>query len=171
MVRTLLRSEGQRSQSLVDVVRHCNHVLFEDFSNTSMFATLLLGVLDPEYGTFSYLNCGHCEPLLLRGADDDWELLTGDGLPLGILEEFDITERAVQLPPGSVLVIYSDGFSEAKAPSGEMFGVERLRQAIQESVGNQAETILGDIESAIDRFVVKEPQSDDQTIVIVRATA
>jgi sigma-B regulation protein RsbU (phosphoserine phosphatase) len=169
MVRTLLRAELQRSSSLEEAVRHTNRVLYPDFTNTNMFATLMLGMLRPRERTFTYLNCGHCESLLWRRASGEIESLSGDGLPLGILDEFESAERTVYLEPGDVLVTYSDGFSEAKSSRGELFGVPRLQEAIAASAERSAESILDDIGHAVDRFVAGESQSDDQTIMILRA--
>ena len=169
MVRTLLRAEVQRSTSLVDSVLHCNRVLYEDFTNTNMFATLLIGTLDPVARTFTYLNCGHCEPLLWRSAGHV-EHLSGDGLPLGILEEFETTERTVILNPRDVLVVYSDGFSEAKSSAGELFGIPRLKRALAQSPVASAEGVLSHLEASVSRFVKEEPQSDDQTMIVLRVT-
>ncbi|HZU07456.1 MAG TPA: PP2C family protein-serine/threonine phosphatase [Chloroflexota bacterium] len=171
VVRTLLRAEVQRGAALAAAVRHCNRVLYDDFTNTNMFATLFLGLLDPARRTLTYLNCGHCEPLLWRRATGAVEALAGDALPLGILEECEGGARDVALYPGDVVLIYSDGFTEAKSAAGEYFGLARLQQALCASAHLPAEHILDDIGAAVDRFVQNEPQSDDQTIVVLQATA
>lgn len=169
MVRTVLRSEVQRGASLAAAVRQCNRTLYDDFVATGTFATLVLGRLDPTAGEFSYVNCGHCEPILWQREGGCLEYLAGDGLPLGIMEELETTERAVRLRPGDVLVIYSDGFSEAKAASGERFGVPRLAEALGPMAHLPAQAILDEIGMAVDRFVLQEAQSDDQTIMVIRA--
>jgi sigma-B regulation protein RsbU (phosphoserine phosphatase) len=170
IVRTLLRAEVQRGTTLVQAMRHCNRVLYDDFTNTNMFATLFLGLLDPVRCTLSYLNCGHCEPLLWRRATGTVETLVGDALPLGILEEFVGDAREVALFPGDVLLIYSDGFTEAKSAAGQYFSLARLQQALCASAHLPAERILDEIGLAVDRFVQNEAQSDDQTIVILQAS-
>jgi sigma-B regulation protein RsbU (phosphoserine phosphatase) len=170
IVRTLLRAEVQRGTTLVQAMRHCNRVLYDDFTNTNMFATLFLGLLDPARCTLSYLNCGHCEPLLWRRATGTVETLVGDALPLGILEEFVGDAREVALSPGDVLLIYSDGFTEAKSAAGQYFSLARLQQALCASAHLPAERILDEIGIAVDRFVGNEAQSDDQTIVILQAS-
>jgi len=169
MVRTLLRSEIERSSSLAETVSHCNRVLYDDFTNTNMFATLMLGRLDPAARTLTYVNCGHCESLLWRDASKEIETLSGDGLPLGILDEFDTTEYTVELGPGDIVVTYSDGYSEAKAPDGDRFGVPRISDALQESVNFAASSVLEHINQAVDRFAYPEPQSDDETMIVVQA--
>jgi phosphoserine phosphatase RsbU/P len=171
MVRTLLRSELGRASSLVEAVCHCNHILFSDFSRTGMFATLFLGRLDPLTGEFAYVNCGHCEPILWREGEQAFEFLAGDALPLGILDEFDTTESKVTLEPGDVLVTYSDGFSEAKAASGDRFGITRIADVVRANSTASAREVLNRIGVEIDRFVHPEPQSDDQTIIVMRTTA
>jgi phosphoserine phosphatase RsbU/P len=170
MVRTLLRSEVLRDQSLVDAVRHCNHVLYEDFTNTNMFATLTVGILDPASRTLRHVNCGHCESLLWRSSTQTIERLSGDGLPLGILYDFELSEQTVRLEPGDVLLTYSDGFSEARSSTSELFGVERLCEALQASAYWEANGILEYIEGVTERFAQGAGQSDDQTLVVLRAT-
>jgi phosphoserine phosphatase RsbU/P len=170
MVRTLLRSEVLRAQSLVDAVRQCNRVLYEDFTNTNMFATLTVGILDPTSRTLRYLNCGHCESLLWRSSTRTIERLAGDGLPLGILNDFELSEQIVHLEPDDVVVTYSDGFSEARSVTSELFGVERLCESLRASAHWEAADILEYIEGATERFAQGAAQSDDQTIVVLRAT-
>jgi len=169
MVRSVLRAEVQRGASLPEVIRLCNRALYRDFVATGTFATLVLGRLNPIEGEFSYVNCGHCEPILWQAEQRSIGYLAGDGLPLGIVEELVTSERAVRLRPGDVLVIYSDGFSEAKAENGDRFGVERLAEVLGPMVDLSAQVILDEIGNAVDRFVLQEPQSDDQTIMVVRA--
>jgi sigma-B regulation protein RsbU (phosphoserine phosphatase) len=169
MVRALLRSEIGRSAALEEAVLNCNRILYDDFSTTGMFATLILGRLDPLRRQFSFINCGHCEPILWRTGTGRHELLRGDGLPLGILDEFDTHAETVSLESGDVLVAYSDGYSEAKAASGERFGVPRLAAAVGKHADAPARAILDRIGMDVDRFVQPEPQSDDQTIVVIRA--
>jgi sigma-B regulation protein RsbU (phosphoserine phosphatase) len=170
MVRTLLRSEAARTESLVEAVGHCNRVLYSDFVNTNMFATLLASAVDPVARTFRYINCGHCAALLWRARADRVERLEGDGLPLGILEDVGATERLVQLEQGDVVLIYSDGFSEARSPGGELFGVNRLENLLRASARRGTSSLLADVDAAIARFTQGQAQSDDQTILMLRAT-
>jgi phosphoserine phosphatase RsbU/P len=171
MVRTLLRSEVGRASSLAEALRHCNHVLFSDFSRTGMFATLFLGRIDPVTAELTYVNCGHCEPILWRNHDQRFEFLTGDALPLGILDEFETTEARVTLTPGDILVTYSDGFSEAKAPGVDRFGITRIADVMRANSTASAREVLDRIGAEVDRFVHPEPQSDDQTMIVLRTTA
>jgi serine phosphatase RsbU (regulator of sigma subunit) len=96
--------------------------------------------------------------------------LSGDGLPLGILDDFETHTTQVTLSPGDILVSYSDGYSEAKASSGDRFGLARLAQALQACAGRSARDTLDHIGAAVDRFTEPEPQADDQTIIVVCAT-
>ncbi len=169
MVRALIRSEIGRSASLEEAVLNCNRLLYDDFSSTGMFATLVLGRLDPRDRAFSYVNCGHCEPLLWRQRAQRSELLKGDGLPLGILDDFETTAAQVVLEPGDVVVSYSDGYSEARASNGDRFGVARLAEAVRIRADQSAREILDWVGAEVDRFAQPEPQSDDQTIIVVRA--
>jgi sigma-B regulation protein RsbU (phosphoserine phosphatase) len=171
MVRTILRSEVERTPSLVDAVSHCNRILYSDFASTSMFATLVVGALDPTARTFRSLNCGHCATLLWHKNTDRVEQIAGDGLPLGILHDLGATEQVASLASGEVVLLYSDGFTEARSAKGELFGVERLEKTLRASARRGDGHILSDIGAAVARFTQGQPQSDDQTLLLLRATS
>ena len=96
------------------------------------------------------------------------EQLAAGGLPLGIMPNADFKEGRTQLHPGDVLVIYSDGVSEATNPSGEEFGPARLYEVVQRNLDASAGGIRDRIESALTKFSQGTPAADDITLVIVK---
>jgi sigma-B regulation protein RsbU (phosphoserine phosphatase) len=99
------------------------------------------------------------------------EQLAAGGLPLGIMAEADFREGHTKLNPGDVLVIYSDGVSEAVSPTGEEFGPTRLYEAVARNLDASAAGIRDRIESALTKFAQGTPAADDITLVIVKRLA
>ena len=99
------------------------------------------------------------------------EQLAAGGLPLGIMADADFREGRTTLNAGDVLVIYSDGVSEAVSPTGEEFGPTRLYEAVARNLDASAAGIRDRIESALTKFAQGTPAGDDITMVIVKRLA
>ena len=99
------------------------------------------------------------------------EQLAAGGLPLGIMQNADFREGRTKLHPGDVLVIYSDGVSEAVNPGGEEFGPTRLYEVVARNLDSSAAGIRDRIEAALTKFCQGEPAADDITLVIVKRLA
>jgi len=131
------------------------------------FVTLFYAELDPESGSMAFLNAGHNPPLIVHAAGTVEQLASG-GLPLGIKPDADYREGRTQLQPGDVLVIYSDGVTEAVSPSGEEFGPTRLYEVVSRNVEASAAGIRDRIESSLTKFAHGTSAADDITLVIVK---
>ena len=124
----------------------------------------------PESGAVSFLNAGHNPPLIVHTGGTMEQLASG-GLPLGIMADADFREGRTKLHPGDVLVIYSDGVSEAVNPAGEEFGPTRLYETVARNLDASAAGIRDRIESALTKFCQGTPAADDITLVIVKRLA
>jgi phosphoserine phosphatase RsbU/P len=133
------------------------------------FITLLVAELDPLSGQLTYLNAGHNPGLVLRRSGEVEEL-RASGLPLGLLPDIRYESRAAQVGPGDLLCIYTDGITEAEAPSDEEFGLPRLQACLAEHRGRPLGDMVGAIDEAVTRFAAGLPQRDDQTVVLLRRT-
>lgn len=137
------------------------------------FITAFSGALSTATGEFSYSSAGHPPPRLLRAKDRTIAPLDGaNSLPLGVLEHRpQRTEESVVLTRGDLLVLYSDGITEARSPGvtgGELFGVGRLDQVLcQLPDPVTPETAVEAIQRAVERFAGAAPASDDQTLLAV----
>ncbi len=88
-------------------------------------------------------------------------------MPLGILDGVTWEQRVVQLEPGDVLLLYTDGITEAQNAQEEFFDEDRLREIVSASLGRSAQNIQDGIIAQVDAFVGDVPQSDDITLVVV----
>ena len=131
------------------------------------FVTLFYAELDPESGALSFLNAGHNPPLIVHSAGTVEQLASG-GLPLGIKPDADYREGRTQLQQGDVLVIYSDGVTEAVSPTGEEFGATRLYEVVSRNIEASAAGIRDRIESSLTKFAQGTSAADDITLVIVK---
>jgi len=156
-------------ESLVGTICAVNRYLADNIPS-NRFVTLFCAELDPETGTLSFLNAGHNPPLIVHAAGTVEQLASG-GLPLGIKRDADYKEGRTQLLRGDVLVIYSDGVTEATSPSGEEFGPTRLYEVVQRNVDASAAGIRDRIESALTKCAQGTRAADDITLVIVKRQA
>ncbi len=136
---------------------------------TLFFATLHAG------GKLAYANCGHCAPILVRGAASgnagNMESLTPTSMPVGLLPGAPFIEEHQELFPGDRLVLYSDGVTEAQNPIGDFFGKDRLRDAIGRAAAKDCGGMHDAIQQALRDFTGGAEQSDDVTLVVVEYAA
>ena len=152
--------------TLVETISAVNNYLADNIP-PNRFVTLFYAELDPESGALSFLNAGHNPPLIVHAAGTVEQLAAG-GLPLGIRPNAEYREGRTQLQLGDVLVVYSDGVTEAASPSGEEFGPTRLYEVVQRNVDASAAGIRDRIESALTKFSQGTQAADDITLVIVK---
>ena len=129
------------------------------------FATMFYGVLSAD-GRLSYCNAGHEPPVLI--GHDGVQLLQAGGLVLGLFEHADYEAGAVQLTQDDVLVVCSDGCTEAHSPEDEEFGRERLVASISACRGSQPQAILERLFECLNLFTAGSPQFDDVTALVLR---
>jgi sigma-B regulation protein RsbU (phosphoserine phosphatase) len=166
-LQATLRTQAQSNIFLVDSVAKTNRFLYFN-TEANQFATLFCGVLDAPAKTFTYVNAGHNYPFLLTPAGQFQELHTG-GLILGLLPEVSFAENKRQLSPGEILVIYSDGVTEAENELEDQFGEKRLQEMIKQNQNCSAEELVDRIYNAVTEFCGSAKQSDDITLVIIKA--
>lgn len=155
--------------TLVETISAVNNYLADNIP-PNRFVTLFYAELDPESGALSFLNAGHNPPLIVHAAGTVEQLAAG-GLPLGIRPNAEYREGRTQLQLGDVLVVYSDGVTEAASPSGEEFGPTRLYEVVSRNVDASAAGIRDRIESALTKFSQGTQAADDITLVIVKRQA
>jgi len=158
--------------SVSGVVQRVNDLIVKS-TDPHMFATFFYGLLDVLEGTLTCTNAGHNPPLLLR-ADGTIEELTTGGLLLGMVGEQVYQQETVQLNPGEIVVMYTDGITEAVGPGADeedpdsMFGEEALQEVLKANRHLPAAAIKEAILEAVARHTAGEAQSDDITLVVIR---
>jgi serine phosphatase RsbU (regulator of sigma subunit) len=143
-------------------------------TQADLFVSVFCGLLDPVTGTLTYCNAGHNPPYLLRvRSGDGVQSLPKTGMLMGIMEDATWEQRVLQLVPGDVLVLYTDGVTEAQNRQGEFFGEERMIEAVRShlhsppSQGLSAQDVHDALMAEIRRFVGDAPQFDDLTLMVV----
>jgi sigma-B regulation protein RsbU (phosphoserine phosphatase) len=132
------------------------------------FITFFMGVIDPKTGEFVYTNAGHNPPVVVR-ADGEFETLTGaGGVILGILPLATYQEARTTLNPGDILVLFSDGVTEAADPTDDEYGEERLGALVARMKDRPSEEIVEAIHSTVGAFTQGAPAADDITVVVAR---
>jgi len=161
-----IHAQSASHDSLVATISAVNRYLADNIP-ANRFVTLFYAELDPESGTLAFLNAGHNPPLIVHAAGTVEQLASG-GLPLGIKRDAEYREGRTQLQNGDVLVIYSDGVTEAQSPSGEEFGSTRLYEVVSRNIEASAAGIRDRIESSLTKFSQGTSAADDITLVIVK---
>lgn len=198
-IQASLQGQLLHEAPVTDVVGRMNELLARS-TDAHMFATFFYGVLDPDTGRIAGVNAGHEPPLVIR-ADGAMEELPAGGLILGMLPGQSYTECATVLDPGDVMILYTDGITEAMGPGTRIpgmdlsalpssdesigaveddddeeivtnfFGEERLKEVAVAQRHQSAEVIRRAILEAVARHVRDVPQSDDVTLVVIKREA
>ena len=130
------------------------------------FVTLFLFLLNPD-GTGQFISAGHNPAYLFRSATGKIQELASDAYVLGMFDFASYQPRTFRLDKGDVLVVYSDGFTDAQNEREEMFGEERLLQIIQQEAPSGSRAIEQKFFTAVEEFTQGMPQTDDITFIIV----
>jgi sigma-B regulation protein RsbU (phosphoserine phosphatase) len=172
--RTTIRNVALRGRPPAEVLSWANRFIQED-SQAHMFLTVLYGELDTRYGSLVYANAGHNPPLYWQASTRRFFELPGAGIALGVVDEVQIEERVTVFEPGDVLVLYTDGVTEATNIELQEFGRERLQAAVAGVLDLVPAANAGDIVEAIKEavfdFTGNMPQHDDMTLFVIKHTA
>lgn len=163
-----LRALSGVTGSLSDLARGLNRQACANSQN-GRFTTAFVAELDPETGNLTYFSAGHNPPILKR-EDGSFERLKSDNIPLGIEAKEVYTTGETRLEPNDLLMIYTDGVTEARNESQESFGEPRLLSLLQMVGQERSALTLSNMMQVLDEFVGPVPQHDDITCLIVRRT-
>ena len=158
--RGVLRTLAEASCTPSEVLSKLNRLLVEDLP-PARFVTMVFAVLDPAERTLTFASAGHLQPLLIEGQHARF-LHTETGLPLGV-GPGEYSEAEIQLTPGSRVVFYSDGITEAANPDEEEYGELRLKEHLLQP-GSCGESLLTDIRAFANGFGLH----DDATVITIK---
>ena len=165
--RTVLRANAQVPRSAREAVSEANTLIAED-AKSGMFVTLFYAVVDPAEKTLAYVNAGHNPPLLFRSGGGRPVKLKGTGIIIGVMPDAEYREETIRLESGDLLLLYTDGVTEAINSAEEQFGEERLIETVMRSRDLPPAEIVGRVRDAVMQFSGDEPQFDDQTLMVIR---
>jgi len=166
MSRSVLRAAALDAEGPAETLKRANRVLMQE-SRSGMFVSIAYAILDLESGVVRYARAGHPPPLHVH-TDGTIAVLEPVGIALGIMEDPEIDEETITLLPGEMLVMYTDGITEAWNGSDDEFGLERLQAVLAEHAGQSASDVVSRITEAVGTFVDPGAQSDDYTILVVK---
>jgi serine phosphatase RsbU (regulator of sigma subunit) len=161
-----LRSQyAVANRDLAQLLSSVNRLFFRN-TESSHYATMFFGLYEDTTRLLRYANCGHNPALLVR-ADGNVERLHSTVTVLGLFEQWDCVVAEVQLEPGDVLTIYTDGITEAANHVEEEFGEERLLQVLQANKNLPASALMQKVLASVQKFSPGE-QGDDLTLIVGR---
>jgi sigma-B regulation protein RsbU (phosphoserine phosphatase) len=167
-VQAALRAAAQMECDLGRLMALLNGLLL-DMTRGLKYVTLFFGCYSPLTGRLRYVNAGHNAPLLFSGPVA--ERLGATGRPIGLLRDSVFREESRELGVGAVLLLYTDGLSEATNPDEEEFGADRLRDVARHALAAPTSRIPDELMDAVSRFEAGAAQADDKTVVVLRRTA
>lgn len=173
MIRTALRTEARGNKNAADVLARVNDFVMNDMKR-GMFVTVFYIILDSQTRTISYASAGHNPMILYRGSSKKSYYLNPRGFPIGIsLPEKDLFRKSIQsdtlkLQADDVLIVYTDGVTEAMNPNRDQFGDERFLSVIRKYGDLKVEPLTGQIRQELAAFTGGFPQNDDITLVAIR---
>ncbi len=166
-LQAIFRAETSRGSGVTDIPAQANRQLMESMSGSSKFVTFFYGALDPEARRLSYTNAGHNPPLVVR-ADGSIEELEAGGLLLGVFPIAQYDEGTVDLLPGDLCVLFTDGVTEAENKARDLYSDERLQALLRRERGGTASAIAQAISDDVATFSRGLHQSDDVTVIVVK---
>lgn len=165
--RASLIAEIRNNYAIRTIMRKVNNLICESVKRGE-FVTAVYGVLDVQNKVWTFSNGGHNPPFLLRHTGEiEW--LREGGLMLGVMPDKEYQERPVHLHSGDMLVLYTDGITEAENEDSEQFGTERLVKLVKEFRALPAKDMRKRIIDDILRFKAADSQLDDLTLVLIKA--
>jgi sigma-B regulation protein RsbU (phosphoserine phosphatase) len=168
VARSLLRGTALTSTAPEEALRQANKTILTD-TQSGMFVTVYYAILHPG-GAMTCVNAGHNRPLLYRTSQGTHEFLPRGGRPLGWFEDLPVEAIDQQLEPGDVLVLYTDGLTEAENMRSEPYGEDRLLEVVRAHASRPATEIKQAIINSVITFMGAAPPFDDTTLVVVRYT-
>lgn len=169
--RTAIRNAADAARYPAATLQLANHYILAD-TQADILVSALCGRLDAGNGRFVYSNAGHNFPLWWRADGASVVELSAHGLIMGVRTNLQLTDHEIWLEPGDVIVMYTDGVTEAHKANHEEFGIERLAMTIgavldQDQTAGAAQ-IVASVVAAVNEFVDGAPQADDMTLLVIK---
>jgi serine phosphatase RsbU (regulator of sigma subunit) len=167
--RAFLRERIQTPASeCAAIVSDVNQRLVQDVEELNLFMTMFYGEIDIEEKMIRWVKAGHEPAILYTPGTDSHELLAGEGLPLGVMEDAVYKESKKQINSGQIILIGTDGIKESVDTHGEMFGNERFMDVIRQYADQPAREMLDRVFESLNDFRHPLGPDDDETLVVIK---
>jgi len=138
-------------------------------TRSEMFVTAFYAVLEPETGRMRYVNAGHNPPYLISSQKGKpFDQLRATGMALGVMEDVVWGQKVIRLLPGDLLLLYTDGITEAQDRMGRFYGEQRLQNVLRSLGGRTAQEVMDAVLEDLTRFTGGAAQQDDVTMIVIR---
>lgn len=164
VTRSLFRTIAVHRYTAKEIVEALNRAV-ADNNESNMFITLFVGVLDLETGKLKYCNAGHNPPVLSGKGEDAHVLACTSNIPIGVFKDFEYTEEVVELGFERMLLLYTDGLTEAENKEKALYSEARLLSTMQTLKGHSAQETISALEKSVRTFADGAEQSDDLTML------
>jgi sigma-B regulation protein RsbU (phosphoserine phosphatase) len=165
--RNFVRTSADGAGSPADCITRVNRLLHAE-SNDDMYASMFYALLDPVTGELTYVNAGHNPPLHLPARADKAIELERTGMWLGVDENSKFEQRAITLQHGDLLLLYTDGVTDALNAAGEEYGLERVREVMYQQCAASSEAISEALIQSLAAFTAGSAPFDDITLVLIK---
>lgn len=169
MTRTVFRALGSVEAGPSQVLTRLNEVLYDDLERVEKLVTLVVGRFDPALRRVTLCNAGHAPVFYRATGESDFLLLEPEAPPLGVLADLVAPTITLDLSPGALLAITSDGFTEARAADGSLYGLGRLALRLGEPIEDLT-TLAHELLDDVAEFARGVPPADDQTMLLLWGT-
>jgi len=167
--RTLVRANVADNTTASQAMQKANSLISQE-AKMGMFVTLFYAVLNPEKRRLQYVNAGHNPPFVVKKSSGDVILLRASGIAMGVMDDVLLEEREIELDSNDIVVFYTDGITEAINGTGEQFGEKRLIETINKNADLSVKDLMGRVKDEVFTFAQGQPQHDDFTLVLLKAT-
>lgn len=165
--RTILRTMTIGKHSPREAVERANEVILAD-ARSDMFVTVFHAELNPHRHQLAFVNAGHNPPLYYHAARGQLTTLKGHGIALGVLPTITLDEHTIDLSPGDVLLMYTDGVTDAINEREEEFGDERLADLVMANAHKNADELIDEIKRAVTEYAGEHVYFDDLTMIALK---
>jgi len=167
--KSLCKSYALRGETDVGAVINMANAEISRDNPEMLFITMFAGIIDLDTGEVQFCNAGHDAPFVLRKDAAPESVVSVGGPPLCVVEDFTYPTETLQLHPGDLLCVTTDGVAEAMDGSGALLGIQRTRQILADIPGGaSAKTVVDELYAAVGRFVAGAEASDDLTVLAIR---
>jgi len=167
-VRAFFRERILSPGNAAEIVSDVNKRLVQDIEELNLFVTMFYSEIDLVEKCLRWVHAGHESAVFYDPVNDSFGTLAGEGLPLGVMEDWVYEEAKIPIRPGQIILIGTDGIKEACNPENVHFGNERLQTVILDHYQKPAQEILKAVYDALEDFRDSAEQKDDETLVVIK---
>ena len=162
----LFRYVAGRQESSAQICDIINGNMCE-YTEDDMYVTIFTGILDLKTGVVTFTNAGHPNPLLVDENGHVSAFSEDTDVPIGILEDYMYKESRITLAPGSKLLLFTDGITDAESKSAEFFGTPRLMDSVRQAGGKDAQSLVETVSAKVSEHMKGVEQFDDMTLLVI----